>query len=337
MFKVPLLRVCVVRGQSRDTLCLRVNHALADGGGTKEAIYLIADTYKKICEDPSIGFKIEGYIPRTLTGLLKKYTDVKIPDNVEMPGFPKRKFESPKNYFKLPIKNNGSTGPDFALRKIEPENFLKLKYYGKQRGATVNDMILTSLIRILSKISNMPDGAEVTLQVSNDIRSAFPKDMPFTICNVFGMNFPPFYYHTNEPFEDTLKMVNEKMNEAKKESKDIGKRLENELRMKKFIEEMAISKEERPRPPRNFNRPEDYTHIISSNFTLIDKNRLDFGNVKIKDAFELGTISYGGEFMLCASTYQSRMTLSTGYCHSNVRKRYIDDIMDLIVGELINR
>lgn len=330
VYKVPLLRACVVRTPSNDILCLRINHTLADGGGTKELTYLIADTYKKLYENPNLKIEMGEYKPRTIVGLLKKYTDYKIPEDVELPAESGRKFTFPKYYFKLPTKDNGSKYPDFALRRIDPDDFLKLKSFGKNLGSTINDLILAALIRTLSRVSGLPDGAEITLQVSNDIRSALPSNIKYTICNIFGMSFPPFIYHTNEPFEDTLAMVREIMNKTKAEVKNLDNRVKNEL----IMEKARHSKEGKSLPPMYHNRPDDYTHIILSNLTILDEDKLDFGPSKVTDAYEIGTISYGREFVLSVSTYKNKMTLSTGYCHSNISQKDMDGIMDSIISEL---
>lgn len=330
--EVPHLRVGVIRTPKSDILCLRVNHVLADGGGTKEIAYLIADTYKKLSENSTIEFTMEKYKPRTIVGLLESNGSfIPLENTVENPW---ENFGSFKTVFELPTADNGSEDPAYALRVINPEDFTKLKHYGKRYHATINDLILTALARTLCKVSQIPEGMSFSLQVSSDTRAKLSKEIKYTICNLFGIHFPELCCHREESFEDTLAVVVESMNEIRKNTLNLDIAVKEELAIMRMMKEEVRAASNSEHQFEYGNWPGKTTHIILSNFTIIDEKRLDFGVSAIEDAYEVGTISYGRELMLCASTYNNRLTLSTGFCHSNIEQFDIDKIMDAIKSEL---
>ncbi len=50
----PLVQARIFRGPAGDTLCVKVNHVAADGAGAKEVAYLVADTYRRLEENPAL-------------------------------------------------------------------------------------------------------------------------------------------------------------------------------------------------------------------------------------------------------------------------------------------
>lgn len=317
----PLYKACLVRSTVSDTFCLRVDHRLADGGGTKAIVNRIAEIYRKLTADPSLslGPSFGRFRKRTVMGLLNYHGPVH-----------NSKRQAPSLHpspFTIPKTGACNANAVYALRIINPDDFIFLKTYGKAHGATVNDLILTALVRALQPFSKTPSGEVFAIQVSSDFRSRLPQEIPDPICNLFGAHFPALCYHRDEPFDATLATVTQAMAELRR-SFTLEEAIHDERFFMDFIRQRA----------REFGWPlswgrDGFTHIILSNFTTQDESRLDFG-VPIHDALQLGTISLGNEFMLCASTFRNQLTLSHGYCRSDVDPAVVEGIMDRVVHEL---
>jgi NRPS condensation-like uncharacterized protein len=317
----PLFKVRIVRTATADTLCLRVDHRLADGGGTKAIAHLLAETYRRIVNDPELQFgpSFGRFRKRTVIGLTHYHGPVQSPIN---DGF--KPHPSP---FFIPKTGVVNQNAHYALRVIEPEDFLRLKAFGKTYGATINDLILTALLRALQPFSRSAEDEPLSVQVSCDYRFRLPKTIPEPICNLFGANFPALVCSRDEPFQTTLKKAAAVMAELR-QGFTIDQAIKDELQFRGLILDWA---QRMGWPPVKFG--DAPTHVILSNFVTQDESRLDFG-IPVKDALQLGTVSLGREFMLCASTFRNRLTLSHGYCQSDIDTALVEGIMDRIAQQL---
>lgn len=318
----PLYKACLVRSTASDTFCLRVDHRLADGGGTKAIVNLIAEIYREFSINPSLSFEptVGRFRKRTVMGLINYHGPIHNPER-QAPSFRPSPFYIPK----AGVRNENAA---YALRTMTPDDLLRLKAFGKAHGATINDLILTALIRALQPFSKSPSGEVFAIQVSSDFRSRLPQGIPDPICNLFGAHFPALCYHHDEPFSATLATVSHALAELRR-SFTLEEAVQDERFFMDFIRQRA----------REFGWPLSWgrdgsTHILLSNFTTQDESRIDFG-VPIRDALQLGTVSLGNEFMLCASTFRNHLTLSHGYCRSDMEPAMVEEFMDRVVNELM--
>jgi hypothetical protein len=65
-----------------------------------------------------------------------------------------------------------------------------------------------------------------------------------------------------------------------------------------------------------------------------DQARLDFGGPEVVDAQLLGTVSFGREVLVCASSFRGALTISIGFCASDLAPAVIDGILDRLAAEL---
>ncbi|MCE1254314.1 MAG: hypothetical protein LWX83_12300 [Anaerolineae bacterium] len=201
----PLFRARIFRGAANDTLCVKVNHVLADGAGTKEVVYLISDTYSKLAVEPGYTPEKSKFYPRSQAVIFKK---VGLANLIK---FRPRTFTLPKPLFELPFVHETGAGSAFALRQIKPEIFKAIKEYGKLNQATLNDLILTAYYRSLCLNGNPPLNTPLPVQVSIDLRHFLPAGHTQRICNLSGGLFPAITFTPGETFQETLKKVQEKM------------------------------------------------------------------------------------------------------------------------------
>jgi NRPS condensation-like uncharacterized protein len=319
----PLVQARIFRTSMGDTLCLKVNHVAADGAGVKEVAYLLADTYRRLEEDPAYKPGLTKFSLRSQAGIFRQ---AGLKNLVQ---YRPRKLGLPPMPFSLPFAGAESNQRRFAVRKIAPKDFQALKGYAKQHGATINDLILTALYRTMFSQGNPPADMPLPVQVSLDLRPLLPRGKEEPICNLSGALYPAIVYHPGETFEQTLAGVQAEMSRLKANQPGLTGAILIEMAMlqgfakaKTMIGSMTRVRSNRVTP------------LLLSNFGLLDEKRLAFGSLEIADAFMLGPVMFGHGVMLTASTIGGQMTLAIGYCQSNIASETIEGLLQQVRMEL---
>jgi NRPS condensation-like uncharacterized protein len=319
----PLVQARIFRSPAGDTLCLKVNHVAADGAGVKEVAYLVADTYRRLEENPQynpgkakFGRRSQAAIFRQagLKNLLK---------------YRPRKLGLPPMPFSLPFIGVEGNQRSFAVRKIAPDGFQALKGFAKQHRATINDLILTALYRTMFSQGNPPADMPLPVQVSLDLRPLLPRGKEQPICNLSGALYPAVVYHPGETFEQTLAGVQSEMSRLKTGQPGLtGAMLIEMAMLQGFAKAKAmIGSMTRVRSNR-------ITPLLLSNFGLLDAKRLAFGSLEIAEAYMLGPVMFGHGVMLTASTFAGQMTLAIGYCQGCIASETIEGLLEQVRQEL---
>jgi NRPS condensation-like uncharacterized protein len=320
----PLVQARVFRSAAGDTLCLKINHVAADGRGTKEIAYLVADTYTHLEADPN-------YIPEP--GKFGQRSQMEIFRAAGLKNLMKyrpRTLSLPAMHFNLPFAGVEPTGQSFAIRQVAPQEFRALKQYAREHNATVNDLVLTALYRGMFTHGNPPENVPLPVQVSIDLRHFLPQGKEQPICNLSGALFPAIEFKPGETFEQTLADVIIKMGRWKASQPGLTGAMLIELAMAQGFAaaKAAIGRMTAVRSNR-------VTPLLLSNFGILDVKKLIFGSLEIQQAFVLGPIMFGHGLMLTASTYADQMTLAMGYCQGNIEKNLVEALIEQIWQEML--
>jgi NRPS condensation-like uncharacterized protein len=319
----PLVQARIFRSPAGDTLCLKVNHVAADGAGVKEVAYLVADTYRRLEENPAYNPGVAKFGRRSQAAIFRQAGLKNLlknrPHTLGLPRMP----------FSLPFSGVEGNQRSFAVRKIDPGDFQSLKGYAKRHGATINDLILTALYRSMFSQGNPPADMPLPVQVSLDLRPLLPKGKEQPICNLSGALYPAVVYHPGETFEQTLAGVQSEMARLKTGLPGLtGAMLIEMAMLQGFAKAKAmIGKMTRVRSNR-------VTPLLLSNFGLLDAKRLAFGSLEIAEAFMLGPVMFGHGVMLTASTFAGQMTLAIGYCQTNITSEIVENLLEQVRMEL---
>jgi NRPS condensation-like uncharacterized protein len=322
----PLVQALILRRGDGDVLCIKVNHVVADGAGTKAVAYLIADTYSRLAAEPTFYPHVGRFTPRSQMAIFKQ---VGLKNMIK---YRPRQLSLPKPQFALPFKHQDTSGRQFVIRQIGPAAFKALKDDSKKHQATINDLILTAYYRALGKMGNPPADMPLPIQVSIDLRHFLPKERPQDICNLSGALFPAIYYQAGEDFEQTLLRVQEKMIWWKSRLPGLTGPMLIELVMvqgyqkaKEMLAKMTSGMSQKANP------------VLLSNFGILEQDRLVFGGLKIREAYELGPVMFGHGLMLTASTYQGQLTLAMGFCEGLIPRENMENMVQMVADELLNR
>jgi len=327
----PVHKVILIRSGATDTLGMKISHVCCDAAGAREYIHLLSDIYCRIdnrddgfVPNPSKRDKNDHY--RLLSTLMQ---------NPAPSWDPLSQTATPT--WKFPWKNGriGSTG--FAVCRL-PEGHLDImKSYGKARGATINDLILTALFRAMFEISEPPYGIPMDIPLTIDLRKFLPDQKAEAIRNLSGGVVIRLDRKPNETFEETLSRVVALTTMVKK-----GRPSVRSLKWAEFIESMnfhqicAFFKAEAQlinMMSQSSVNIFDKCCPILSNFGFISKSLIKFGENVVTDAYIIPPVVRAPGILLVASTYNGVITLGVGYYKPSVDKSHMEGLLGKIRDE----
>ncbi|MDI6875441.1 MAG: WS/DGAT domain-containing protein [Methanomicrobiales archaeon] len=315
----PLVQALLVRSDSCDTLCLKVNHVVSDAAGVKEIACLLGDLYSRYLSDGDYRPLRGTFRDRSPWQLLQRAGLWNLLRSVPagMPAWPR---------FRLPCRRQGRPGGAFALRTVGPEQFRQIRRRSKAAGATINDVLLTAFFRGLCRTLDPPQGVPLPVQVSVDMRYLLPEGEKCPICNLCGALFPAFAWQPDEPFDATLARVKERMDRCKKVNQGLASMLfaSGAMMLGYRTSERLLRK----------GAPGKRTYPLLSNIGIIDEKRLRFGTVPVSSAYFLSPIMLGSSLMMVVSTFRETMTFSIGYNPGSVATECIEGLIGTILQEL---
>ena len=316
----------LLRGTEGDTLAVRVSHVTMDGGGLKEALYLLANIYQRLHEDP-------GWAPEPNTGALRHATtDAGLLEKLRL--LSKSKFEIlPESDWHGP--DISETGPARYVRAtVEPDVLKRAAALGRPVGATVNDILVAAYYRTLFRVLGPAPGSRTPLMMTVDLRKHLPPGTRVALANLsstWTIRVPPV---DSEDFDATLARVVEATREWKETDAGranavadaIGNRLIGRRALglfRKQFEKVATAGDGEARG----------TLQLITNIGVIDEEKLDFGDAPISDAWLLGPIVPRGVGVV-ASTYRDKMSLSHGTEFSDSDVAVVMEVVEGTAAEI---
>lgn len=335
MDKDPMVMIELIRSEKYDTLGLKINHVCCDGVGAKEYIKLISDIYTSISNEDYV------FVPKTSTRDRKDHNSFLSTISKFNPMTSYTLLQQiPLTIWKFPWNNIkiGDTG--FATCRL-PYGFLDiLNAYAKERGATINDLLLTAIYRAMFDISKPPYGIPMDIAITTDLRRYLPDKKTQAIRNFSGGVTFKIDRRANESFEKTLFRVMK----ATKDFKNRHPSLLNAIRVE-LLEKM------------NFQLLCEYFKTLSnivdlasqnpffvlnrcspvlSNIGYVSKSPIKFGESTVNDLYCLPPAIRAPGILIVAGTYNGIITLSVGFYKPSVRKSDMEELLNKIKDELIN-
>jgi NRPS condensation-like uncharacterized protein len=228
----------------------------------------------------------------------------------------------------------GPVGPlTFRTAHITPEVFSALRAYGKLRDASVNDLLLTGVLRACIREFDPPAGVPLSLMCTADLRRYLPDADALPIANVSISGSLDIERVEAEPFEATLRRVREHMAAWARTCYGAGPFAHAEkldaigYRATKALLVAAIRMASRSRR----------SYPFFTNIGIIDDNRLAFDGVRPQVGHLFGPAALSGSVVPVASTYRDTLTLCMGYCQTEREEAMVRRVSGYTVDELHNR
>jgi NRPS condensation-like uncharacterized protein len=198
----PQVRVCLLESRPF-AVAFKMNHMVCDADGFKEYLYFLCKIYSKLVTDPQ-------YRPSAITGdrsargvLNRLGVGVKLKSL-----FSQSKENNLTGGARFPLSDGGEAWPFILTRKLGRERTAELKKYGRAKGATLNDVVLTAYYRCLFQRLAISPGTELQIPVMVDMRRYLEKGGEFTsLTNLTSTVITQLEYSAEEHFENTLGRV----------------------------------------------------------------------------------------------------------------------------------
>ncbi|MDO8964785.1 MAG: hypothetical protein Q7W30_09890 [Coriobacteriia bacterium] len=301
----PRFAVLLLRSHDRDDLCVRFDHAAGDGWSAREVTHLLADVYSRLLDDP-------GYVPPPRTAPRPDHSDVWAALTEEQ----RRAAANPlsiTNASRWTMKAQPGSGDRLAVRTLtlSAERVVALREYAHARGGTVNDALVSALVRAVESHNPQRPGLKPGVSISADTRR-FAKEPGLERLPIIATTQTVMIeFRHGESFDETLKHVIEAVKPYKDSLWSVG----------------SIANETLP-SPRTWRaifwfaatalRLTRAAAMVTMNVGPFDDRRLAFGSAHPEAAIVTGPIERFAGFPLLISYYRGALTLWTGF-----RERYI--------------
>lgn len=311
----PQVKIFLLRGKQKDSLCVIINHMVTDGAGFKEYLYLLCHLYSRCEENPSYRKK-QPFIRRDFNQISK---NLSIKEKLDI--LFSKSNSKPNPNITLPLK--GGFNPIIVMAHLEKEQFSALKSFAKVRHVSINDIFLTAYIRLLHNVTGYK---KITVPCPVDLRKYKKTNQRCGICNLTGCYLCGIEIKPNESFADTLKKVSSQMRNKKKSNECIkGPMLYNIL-----FHTMPFSIVQRL-----FGKISPVPVTSYTNLGIIDDINLHFGNQVIEDAYISTAVKKAPYFQLSVSTFKKRCTFTSSMYGTDEDKELINLFLNQIINEII--
>jgi NRPS condensation-like uncharacterized protein len=331
----------LIRLKEHDILVLKINNACCDGTYAKEYIQLLSNIYSSI-DQKDVDFNAESRIDSMVneSALYEELGKAHPELNWN------QMLDFPKTMWAFPWRNSGKDEIRYAVNRITHTSFDSIYQFAKSRGATVNDLILTSFYRAMFKLSKPIYGIPMDITSKKDLRSYINDSRSQLARNFTGGFITSIAKFSNESFEDTLSRV------IRAQTDNSTQRISNSSRpagisgavgeeyIGKTCYSYLINYSERLAKYSEIYRSQPYYvgNICFPEFYDIgslSSALIKFGNTIVSDAYLLPPAIRAPGFMLFSNSYNDILTLSIGYYKDSVSHKDMESILNTIEKELI--
>jgi len=184
----PQLQACLWPAPDGDRLLVKVSHYVADAGAVKEASERLAAIYRRLATDPRHAPEPNLAGSRSMSQVMRRIPWSARPRITANYLRAVRGVVGGRVPARLPLTRERNPGPArHSFRHLERARTAALAEYGKARNATINDVVVTALLRALSVAADRSRPSELKLVVTADLRRHLPGGRGTGLCNMSGL------------------------------------------------------------------------------------------------------------------------------------------------------
>lgn len=165
--KEAQIKVLVVRCKGRDTLNILKNHMIMDGSDIKLFLSLLAEIYTDIKRGGSGDIDVKNG-RRGEEQLYRDFSAKELEETKGLISYSKKQ----KDKIQFPYEKKGKAGcTPRILRQIVPsDTFFKMKAKCKEKGYTLNDLVVACFYRAMYSITAIPQDQSLAVPCMIDLR-----------------------------------------------------------------------------------------------------------------------------------------------------------------------
>ncbi|MGE5363410.1 MAG: WS/DGAT domain-containing protein [Bacteroidota bacterium] len=307
-------------------IVVKLNHICGDAAALKQAVVLLAGIYSSLSADPSFIPESNVYGERSQQ-LLFKALGIDNPISIFNPA-----LSELKSNWAFPFKScDGNGRYALSFRRIDAGRFLELKDSGKRMGATINDILLTSMFRNISRMTAPLQGEPGHIHITRDMRCYLPGDSNMAIANLSAMLDIEIMPSQDRDFWDELKIIKQQIAVVLDRKSDIQNSIGCE-----YIGSIGFKAMEGYFTNSwTQGKAKGVCSPILSNLGILSKEPVRFGGSEVTDAYMVPPAFHAPALMLSPSSYNNVLTLCIGYYEGETQKEDVDSLLDGIISELL--
>ncbi len=324
----PQAGVALFRAAERDVLGVKISHVVGDGRAAKQYAYLLASIYSRLAVDAEF-----APVPNLRPRPSGRDVWANLTASQRREARKARSWTSPT--WPAPETTSAGEGLTYRWITLPPQRFAVLKAYGADRGCTVNDMLLTAVLRACISRLNPPVGVPLSLMYTADLRRYLPDAATLPVCNLSISGSLDIERVVDESFEDTLRRVHQRMQRWAEMCHGAGPLASAErvaglgYRITERLLGLAF------RAGTASDRTAQKTYPWFTNIGIIDDTNLLFDGVAPDSGLMFGPGANGMSIVPVVSTYRDALTVCMGYCDSDENTRLVEELLSSIAGEII--
>jgi NRPS condensation-like uncharacterized protein len=320
--KGPRLAAMLLRTPDHDELCIRFDHDAGDGWSAMEVSHLLAETYSRLLDDP-------GYVPAPRTAPRPTHEDVWAALTDEQRQTATDDPPSMMNASQWMAKTHRGKGGALSVRTLTlgRERTAAIREYAHAKGGTVNDALVTALLRSVESIHPQRAGLRPGVSISADTRRFARGEHLRRLANIATTQTVRFGFETGETFDQTLQRVIDGVRPYKEHLWSI----------------QSTSPGKGPSPmawraimwfSAAMIRASRAATMLTMNLGPFDEERLVFGRVRPVAAIGTGPVARFAGFPILISYYLESLTLWTGCRENRLAPELVERYMAGIDSEL---
>ena len=165
----PQVRVSLYRRPGGDLLAVTCHHGLCDATGAMALAREVFAVYRGIVENPDYRPVPRAPYDRSTDRVLALYSDEERQQALA-------EEEPFVDRWRFPVERTGRGTPRVVSRTLAPERLGRIKAFGRDHGATVNDVLVGAFFLAFREIRDDPSdrGAPRSILTSADLRRRYP-------------------------------------------------------------------------------------------------------------------------------------------------------------------
>ncbi len=318
IFTDPQLLISLIRSGT-DILIINCNHAITDAAGVKDFMYQLARNYSCISQNRPI--HKQNYIPSRSLKVLSKRLGAKEKISI-LQLMVSNKKNAPT--FRKEMELNNLQNPGFKTYTIHPAEFVKIKEFGKNYSATVNDLLLTVYYYTLKNVLKNSNRTN-RLTYSSDLRR-YIEHTDYDALSNFSAIHNIDVDNTIDNFAGLLKEISTLTKTRKQIKYDLA-----DFPVMAILFKTVPYKKRKGIFHKVFNKIKEGKSNAApglTNMGIIEETKVGFGTIVPARAYMLGCVNHPSLLQVGASTYKKHLTISIGSYYSGQNNIFISNFIE---------
>ena len=309
------LRSVLLRGDT-DRLCIKLDHRAGDGQAMKDYVYLLADTYNRLRNDPS-------YVPAP--NVDRKRGVRQIGDQLGLRETLRIAWQSLK-FAGRQVKDVGmwkfpapQTEFDYVIGRLDAGRVRAIFEYARNQRTTVGQVLLAAFYLAAHHVRPQSTDRPLPVRIAVDLRRHLPSKRAAAPCNLVGISLVAIDPRAGKSLDPVVTQVRDQMRSQRTgrfglsnstfalEAVPVIRHLVSLIPYGVMKRLARIALQQRAR------RGVRMVGVIFTDLGELDAARLAFAGTETTDAFvTFGAFAVPG-LMMAVSGFEGALTLSLGY------------------------